>query len=792
MRSLIIFFFILFYNQVFAQVTLRGRITDEEEQSVEYAEVSVAYVNDTTKIKKTLTDKTGGFSLSVQKGSYMLSVDYWGENVLTKKIMVSKNEYLGSLKVTLANRIGSVTVTRRRLISRKGDKLIMNVSGNSLFKGHTAFGVLKYAPYLSMDSNSGSISMKGKPTRILENGKPIRVHDIQTYLSTLPSEGISHIEIISNPSSKYEAAGGGGIINIITKKQKKGISGSLKNTIDFSKFISHHSSFSLNTKLNDKLLIQTFFSYSKNKGLRKESRIEALSSPHIAYDYDKIDTIKGHYAYFSNEVIYDMNARHQLGIGFKYLEDKSNAKQNNDLVIKKKSNKTFSEGEYSLKNKKRYFNLNLNHTFRLDMLGQNIKTWVDYYDSDAESNNNYKNLFFDDHHLLTDSNQRMSNSPADNKIFSAQTNYTKPFQKNKLELGAKYSFVDSKSKTIFQNLLGSDYVLDKNLTNDFNYKEEILSGYVQYFIDNFFTSNLSVQLGVRVEYTDGLGKIPSKAYKLPRNYVDFFPSVFIIRSFENKKSLSLSYSRRIDRPSYSSFNPTIFYLTEFTSQVGNPALKPAYTDALELNYNSSKANVMLYYNLTKGENREILKKLEASHLQYQWRNIDNSHIFGLSFSGNTSILKDRLRILAKGSAYYKVYQSDFEDHVDPIDVSKLTFQGRISLSYRLPLAIQSEFSLEYNGPETYGQFETGENYAFYLNLSKKFNKHFSMYLSVTDLFDNLRYTFKNDQKLLQTYQFRNNFSTRYAFSIIYTINTGAKVKKQKLKSSNRDLRSRTN
>ncbi len=343
--------------------------------------------------------------------------------------------------------------------------------------------------------------------------------------------------------------------------------------------------------------------------------------------------------------------------------------------------------------------MNLNHTFRLDTLGQNIKTWVDYYDSDAESNNNYKNLFFDDHYLPTNSNQRMSNSPADNKIFSVQTNYTKPFQKDKLELGAKYSFVDSKSKTIFQNLLGSVYVPDKNLTNDFNYKEEILSGYVQYFIDNLLMSNFSVQLGARVEYTDGMGKIPSKDYELPRNYLDFFSSVFITRSFENKQSLNFSYSRRIDRLSYSSFNPTTFYLTDFTSQVGNPALKPAYTDALELNYNSPKANVMLYYNLTKGENREILKKLESSHLQYQWRNIDNAHIFGGSFSGNTSILKDRLRILAKGSAYYKVYQSDFEDHIDPIDASKLTFQGRISLSYKLPLAIQSELALEYNGPE---------------------------------------------------------------------------------------------
>ncbi len=325
MRNLIILFLILSYNQVFAQVILSGRITDEEERSVEYAEVSLTHVSDTTRVKKTLTDKTGRFSLSVQMGSYILSVDYWGENILTKKIMVSKNKYLGRLKVPLANRIGSVTVTQGRLISRKGDKLIMNVSGNHLFKGHTAFEVLKYAPYLSVDSNSGSISMKGNPTRIFENGKAIRATDLHTYLSTLPSERIVHIEIISNPSSKYEASGGGGIINIITKKPKKGLEVSWNNKVDLSKFISHHSFLDLNAKLNDKLLIQTFFSYNKNKGLRKENRTEILPSPHIIYDYDKKDTLRSNYSYFSNEIRYNINKSHELDVGFKYLDYKSHA-----------------------------------------------------------------------------------------------------------------------------------------------------------------------------------------------------------------------------------------------------------------------------------------------------------------------------------------------------------------------------------------------------------------------------------------------------------------------------------
>ena len=152
---------------------------------------------------------------------------------------------------------------------------------------------------------------------------------------------------------------------------------------------------------------------------------------------------------------------------------------------------------------------------------------------------------------------------------------------------------------------------------------------------------------------------------------------------------------------------------------------------LELSYNTSNINFLAYYNLTQGEPREILKRLDDTNIQYQWRNIDASDVYGISFSRDKKIIKDCLSIFARASVYNKVYKSSFDDDVDNIDVSKTTFQGRISLSAKLPLKISSEFAFEYNGSETYGQFETGENYAFYLNFSKKLNKNFSAYLNIT-------------------------------------------------------------
>ena len=148
-----------------------------------------------------------------------------------------------------------------------------------------------------------------------------------------------------------------------------------------------------------------------------------------------------------------------------------------------------------------------------------------------------------------------------------------------------------------------------------------------------------MKFGVRGEYTRGTGEIITTGYKSKRDYFDLFPSIFLTKSLSDKRTLAFSYSRRINRPNYSRFNPTIFYLTDFTSQVGNPELRPSYTNAFEVNLNSSDLNVQLYLNDINGEGREILTRISNTELRYQWRNIDETFIYGLSLSYNKSIFK---------------------------------------------------------------------------------------------------------------------------------------------------------
>ena len=778
----------------FCQATVKGMVVDSE-GPIEFANV-VVYDASNNVVDGAITEPSGRFSLLLTTGRYRLEVRYLGYQTLETTFDLENSLDLGRLTLSLdENNLSEVVITAtKKLVTRSGDKLIMGVATNELFVGRNSLEVLKYAPYLNVDSNTGALSMKGNESTLLINGKATQMSasDIRNYLASLPSEKIKEIEIISNPSARYEASGRGGIINIITtQKQQRGWEATLNSRTSVAQFISNNTSLNTNIRLSEKLSINLYGIHNLTNSVRDERRFEELRSPSITYDYEKRDTTQGRYNYLTNNVLYQLSSSHTLGAEITFYDFTGSTNQFNQLLITDSDGVTPSIGDYRLYQDRAYQNYSLNYDIAIDSLGHELRFVFDYYQSTREADNDYTNVFFTE---STDSiiaqNERTSFSPITNDIVSTQLDYTRPIRKGSIELGAKYTTVDNESSTTFQNLVEGTFIIDPNFSNAFNYQEQILAGYASLALDSLFKSNVSLQTGIRAEYTDGEGRIPSNNYRQSRQYLNVFPSVFLSTETE-KASYNLSYSRRINRPSYASFNPTIFYLTDFTSQIGNPELQPSYTHALEAGVSLSRWNLLTYYNITEGEPREILKRLDAETLQYQWRNIDRSQVYGMSLSGNETLIGS-LRLNVRASWYGKSYRSTFEDNVDNINVSKGTFQGRIALNASLPWGIRGEIAFEYNGPETYGQFESAENYAFYINLSKRINNQFSLYLNVVDPFDNLRYAFKNTQREIRTTQFRNTFPRTISLTAILSLSAGTKTKRFQIDNSNRDVRNRTN
>jgi outer membrane receptor protein involved in Fe transport len=775
---------------------ITGKVFDIAENPIVYANIVVLENNQSKILKGTITDENGAFKLGLEKGTYTLKVTYLGYQPWEKEITITDNiQELITLQVSSDELEEVVILAKKKLISRKGDKIVMNIANNAFADGKNASEILKYAPNVWVDQTSNAISLKGLAATIFINGRKSNLSsdNLMSYLNGLSNKELKSIEIISNPSARYDAEGLGGIINIITNKPKeKGLNGNFNSRLNFAKFLSYSNSIQINSRINKKISLNTFLLYQENNNLTHENRTEIIASPETIYNYRKIDTTESSDAFANFNLQYDISDNDQLVFEYRVLDSKSDRFQNNDLIIEDTST-TPSQGIYENNRASDYFALGLNYNKKLDSLGQNLNFITDYFNSDAQSNNDYNNLFFNENtNELIDNNTRRSSSKASYKIISSQVDYNYPFKENHdLEFGAKYSFVENKSNSLFENLINGDFIIDNNFTNTFNYDEQIVSAYGSYAIENLFNSKLSLQVGLRGEYTSGEGNVNESNFKLSKNYFNIFPSFFLTKELKNNKSLGVSLSRRINRPNYRRFNPTIFYLTDFTSQVGNPDLDPSYTNAYELNYNSSNLNLQLYFNDINGEGREILTQLSDTELRYQWRNIDNTSIYGISLSYNKKVNKWWTMFL-NTNWYGKKYKSSFDDAVDNIDEAKGTIQFRAASQFKLPFEMSSEISFEYNGSETFGQFESGENYAFYIDISKKITKDLSFYLKVIDPFDKLRYNFKNYQQSYQTTQFRNNFSRTIRFSLQYNFDLGGKTKNVRYKRSSQDLKNRSN
>ena len=795
--NIMLFMMILVHSISYAQEKLfvTGTIVDTTNVPVTFANVIILEKDSEKIISGAITEDNGTFKISINKGVYILRVTFLGYEDIQQDINVTTTLDIGTIILEEnLNELSTVVIeAKREMIKRQGDKLLMKIENNAFAEGKNAAEILKYAPNVWVDPNSDAISIKGLSATIMIDGKTTNMNstDLMNYLNSLASNELKTIEIISNPSARYDAEGLGGIINIVTnKKKKKGLNGTLNSQTEYAQFFSYSTSLQLNSKISEKLSLKSYLVHQDGQYLRNEDRTERILTSGVDYIYKRIDTSTNATIYANIDLLYDFNDSENVTFQYRFLNNDSERFQNNDLLISDDI-ETFSNGIYTNRRKRDHMSVGLNYNKELDSLGQKLTVITDYYTSEVEAKNQYTNLFFNaDGDLLNDNNRR-SFSPTTYDIFSAQVDYSKPIKENMLELGAKMSTVKNKSNTLFEDLINGDYVVDTNFTNQFAYDEQIVSGYASYAVNRFFTDGLSLQLGLRGEFTKGRGEIPNSAFSLSKDYFNLFPSVFLTKELENKSSIGLSYARRINRPNYIRFNPTIFYITDFTSQVGNPDLDPTYTNAFELTYNKSDINLLLFFEDINGEAREILTQTSPTELRYQWRNIDKTLIYGMSVSYNKKI-NNWWTLFAAFSWYGKSYKSTFDDAVDNIDVSKGTFQGMISSQMKLPWDINSEISFEYNGPETNGQFETGENYAFYINLSKKVTKDLSFYLKITDPFDNLRYQFSNTQSGIRTSQFRNNFNTSVRLTVRYNFDFGGKTKNFNINKSNQDLRNRSN
>ncbi|MDR0793105.1 MAG: TonB-dependent receptor [Chitinophagaceae bacterium] len=576
----------------FAQNIVKGKVTGNSGAGVAFAVVSVLK-NDSAKqnAAQKITDSAGNYQLEIKsKGNYILQVSAVGFKDATKIISVTNDETRVNISLEKTdNQLSDVIVTTKKpLMEKKIDRLVMNVDNNPLTAGKSAMETLELAPGVVI--YNGQMMLNGMPiSRVMVNGKMLQLRgsDLTNYLSSLRSDDIKSIEIIAHPPAEYEAEGSGGLINIILKKNTQaGLNGSVYANYVQGKYAATNEGAQLNFK-QGKIGLFANYSFYKGGDFQYLDQNRNIQTDGI---YTAADSAKKHYEYnnIHTGITYDISDKQYLAVDYtgNFSLDKEDWYTINQIKYgQNPNNNTLSNGFFPNNGTGSYNNVGLNYHLQTDSLGSTFTFLSDYTNNYSSLANSVTSTFIAGG-SSTDTAYR-NNTPATSKIFTAEAKYLMKLKAaSTLGFGGKFSAtgINNQASFQYQSPYGSDWLNSENQNYIYDYNENIVAGYVNYQGKIF---NTDVQFGLRGENTHYTGKLYDTSYsKNGKNYFGLFPTIFLKRNLDSagNHSLSFNYSRRLSRPAFWQLSPHVVYVDNYTIGAGNPFLQPEYDNSYELSY----------------------------------------------------------------------------------------------------------------------------------------------------------------------------------------------------------------
>ncbi len=773
-------------STAFAQAQrISGVVRDESGKAINAASVSLLKENTTTVIKLAVSDNEGRYAFNnMAAGKYFVTINSLGFKDAKSAVFEVRDKEVAVPEFKLAKaskQIEGVTVTAKKpMIEVKADKTILNVENSINAVGSDALELLRKAPGVTLDKDD-NISLSGKNgVQIYIDGRPspLAGKDLTDFLKTLQSSQIEAIEIITNPSAKYDAAGNAGIINIRLKKNKAyGTNGSVNAGYAIGTYGKYNAGLNLNNR-NDK--VNLFGNYNFNTGLN-ENRINI---------YRKLlDTLFDQHGTMTNK-----NTTHGFKAGLDYFIDKKNTfgaivtGSFNDNSMGNYSATPISYiptntgyrlliADNSQSGYRNNVNLNLNYRY-VDTSGRELNIDGNYGYFKSNSNQLQPNYYMN-YAGTTELSRTVYNMIAPSEIFvsNIKADYEQNLNKGRLGYGAKISFVKSTPDFQRYNVYTTNKVYDSLRSNNFRYTENINAGYVNY---NKQYKGFMVQVGLRVENTHAKGT--SNGFRqsgssmvtydstFDRNYTDFFPSAAFTLNKNPMNQWSFTYSRRIDRPAYQDLNPFEFKLDEYTYQKGNTQLTPQYTNSFGVtNTYKYKLTTALNYSHVKDIFSQLIDTAEKSKSFITKKNLATQDVVSVNIS--YPFQWKWYSVFANLSANYSHYKADFGGGNRTVDLEAYAYNLYTQHSAKLGKGYSAELSAWYASPTIWqGTFKSKGMGSVDLGLQKTILKGMgNIKLAVSDVFRTMKWSGESDfagQFLRasgnwESRQFKINFSYRF-------------------------------
>ncbi len=792
MRNLFLFIICFFALQINAQVSLSGKVF-ENENPLEFATVVLTDTSGQIAGSE-ITNAEGTFNITVTPGDYLLEISFIGLSTYTNSLNLLEDRNIDAINMfENSQKLDEVTiVAKKRLIEQKPDRLIFNVAGNISVKGGNAVDVLKLAPGLTVGREG--ISMIGRPNAaILIDGRPIQLQgeDLNNFIAGLAAEDIEKIEIISNPPAQYDAAGNGGLINIVLSKGRKN---AWKNNTSLSYTQSIYDFYSISNQFNlnkDRLR----FSASANAALGHHWENENLNITFPENTWFMDMNSKNDVSRISGKILLDYEINKKWTAGIQYLGNNSNPDLGS-TAITEVSDASFQQ-LYDLVNiSTRNQNvqshaLNFYNQYKIDSLAKTVTLDIDIFD--------YKNTFTQDNKVDQESpagdfqeiNLWAENfSTQDIKNQSAKLDFAHPLEKVNLSYGLKYSAIQTSNANTNYNLISGERLLDETLSDEFTYQESTAAIYFSASME--VSDKLSVIAGLRAENTSSLGFSKTLNEENKNTYTKLFPSLFTNYQYSEKSQFSLNYSRRINRPGFRDLNPFRIYINDMAYSEGNPFLQPSFSNNLDFthNYNGFLSTNIYFNYLIDGFGTVFSADPSTQEQATIRRNYFQRINMGI---GERISLEPYNWWASQNQIYLMQSTSFFDDTVDGVEQNGIQLYLSTSNSISLSDSDKLQLDFWFTPPHKSGIFRVDATYKLDISYRKSFmNGKWNLGLTLNDILDSASYNSLISEVNGIRSEYGQNYSSRN-LRLTLSYNFGNKdISVKERQGSNTDERRRSN
>ncbi|WP_113637339.1 TonB-dependent receptor domain-containing protein [Nubsella zeaxanthinifaciens] len=790
-KLLLIMACLMAWGTAFAQKkgTISGKLLAENNEALPYCLVKLVNVVDTANTKQTAANLDGIYQFSaVDAGTYQLQVKMVGyQNYASAKFVFNGYDLqMQAIKMqSVSKQLKEVSVVAQKpFVERKADKTVLNVENNITATGNSVLELLEKAPGVTIDRQSEQIKLNNKAgITVMIDGKTnfLSGTDINTVLSNMTSDQVATIELITNPSSKYDAAGNAGIINIKLKRNKNyGTNGSISANTGLGDVKNGPSDLyrhSANLNLNYRAAQWNIFgntSYNTRTGYNQTLLDRTANVGSTVTKFDQAFNRRQKGSGYSGKLGADYYASKKTVLGVMVelgtVDNEQNGFSSANINEYQQSTKklSFINQNNGIEAKFSSITSNFNIKHDLDKADATLTFDLDYAGYGLDRNDSFDALYLDAALQQTNASNLRNIVNAKINVLAAKTDFTWPFSKTlKFETGLKSSIVKTNNDFVSEQLANGQWSDVLGRSNLFIYKENINAAY----------ANLSqswkkweLQLGLRAEHTNSTGTSVTSNKEVNRNYISLFPSVFVKQQLSKNHSLNYSYSRRIDRPNYQQLNPFVQYLDPYTIDSGNPYLNAQFTDNYEFGYSFKEFSLSANYANVRGMITQVSRQNDVTkQIEVQRENFGKADLYSANLYVPLKITK-QWSMQNNFSAMYQDYQ-DGTLVGAAYQRAKVSFNFNTSQSIAFSKTLRAEVSFWFDSPKIRGVEETTvAQYALNFGVQKTMMQNkLKLRLAVDDVFATNhwegRMQYQNVDMNIKNYYLsrRASFSLNYAF-----------------------------